>query len=116
MHSVANEWSHDIRSEGATAGLGQAKSHTPLVFACISKGSKMDHKLEGKSPPKQHQDRRPGLETAMIPRPETNGGRRVRPKLDGKVAIITGGDTGIGRAVAVAFAQEGANLAIIYLD
>ena len=67
--------------------------------------------------PKQHQDRQPGLESEMTPRPRSQG-RRYRPadKLSGKVAIITGGDSGIGRAVAVLFAKEGADVAIVYLN
>lgn len=76
----------------------------------------MNHKLEHESPPSQHQDRRPGLETEMNPRPQAAGERRVRPKLEGKAAIITGGDSGIGRSVAVAFAQEGADVGIVYLN
>ena len=51
----------------------------------------------------------------MKPRPqaERNGGR---PRLPGKVAIISGGDSGIGRAVSIAFAKEGADVAILYLN
>lgn len=70
-----------------------------------------------KTLPPQHQDRRPGLESEMTPRPQTEGHEhRGSGKLLGKVALITGGDSGIGRAVAIAFAREGADCAIVYLN
>ncbi len=67
--------------------------------------------------PPQHQDRQPGLEGAMHPRPEAEM-RHWRPagKLDGRAAIVSGGDSGIGRAVAIGFAKEGADVAVVYLD
>ncbi|MBC7833528.1 MAG: glucose 1-dehydrogenase [Phycisphaerales bacterium] len=67
--------------------------------------------------PRQSQNRQPGIEAEMKPQPESGeDSYRGSGKLLGKAAIITGGDSGIGRAVAVAFAREGADVAIVYLN
>lgn len=67
--------------------------------------------------PPQHQDHRPGIESEMHPQPIYVKEKGVGcSKLKNKVAIITGGDSGIGRAIAVAFAQEGADISIVYLN
>lgn len=65
--------------------------------------------------PKQHQNYMPGLEYLMNPRPISINPYIKSQKLKDKVAIITGGDSGIGRAIAYEFAKEGANIAIVYL-
>jgi len=74
-------------------------------------------KPQQQNQPAQHQDRRPGLESEMTPQPKAEDRQyKGSGKLRGKVALITGGDSGIGRAVAVVYAKEGADVAIVYLN
>ncbi|MFJ7752341.1 SDR family oxidoreductase [Peribacillus muralis] len=67
--------------------------------------------------PPQHQQQQPGLETKMEPNPESvKSSYKGSGKLKGKTAIITGGDSGIGKSVAIYYAKEGANVTVAYLD
>src|SRR5919109_1764544 len=79
---------------------------------------KQDPKELEPKPPFPEQEQEPvGLESEMQPRPDYGEeSYRGSGKLQGKAAIITGGDSGIGRAVALAFAREGADVLISYLD
>lgn len=74
------------------------------------------YNIQKEGQPKQTQSVQPGIESEMNPLPVQPLEYKGSGKLKGRTALITGGDSGIGRAVAIAYAKEGANVAISYLN
>ena len=100
----------------ANKGKKSAKKTGKKSASGRSKKAQARTQEQPKSPmPAQHQ-RKPGLESKIRPRPEYEAPLyHGSGKLQNKVALITGGDSGIGRAVAVLFAREGADISVVYL-
>ncbi|MGH7527682.1 MAG: SDR family oxidoreductase [Gemmatimonadales bacterium] len=130
VKKTTGRWSGRKKAGGAAAGRAKSQSDRKIQREAEARRKRSEQskpksagavqagaRRQPEPPlPKQHLEK-PGLEAELRPKPQYQAPEyRGSGKLEGKAAIVTGGDSGIGRAVAVLYAREGADVAIVYLS